>query len=154
MGGQVLELVAQKGCGMSVLRDAKICGMWLALSSLLQLSLLWAGDWSRWSPEVPANLNLYCASVSLGEMVGTESLPKYQSDFCCFPTHALEQEPLTGKTGWKWFQLIFPHELKKVVFQHTVELNEIKEKRGGELTHWLHRELEKDGVGNKTRQKD
>lgn len=99
VGGQVLELVAQKGCGTSVLQDAKICGMWLALSSLLQLSLLLAGDWSRWSPEVPANLNLYCTSVSLGEMVGTESLPKYKSDFCCFPRHALEQEPLTGKTG-------------------------------------------------------
>lgn len=40
VGGQVVELVAQKGCGMSMLRDAKICGMWPALSSLLQLSLL------------------------------------------------------------------------------------------------------------------
>lgn len=85
----------------------RIRGMWLALSSLLQLSLLWAGNWSRWSPEVPANPSPYCASVSYGEMVATQGLPKHNSDFCCFPTHAIEFECLTGETGWKWFQLIF-----------------------------------------------
>lgn len=84
----------------------RICGMWLALSSLLQLSLPWAGDWSRWSPEVPANLNPYCASVSLGEMVGTQGLPKYKSDFCCFPTHALEMWVSYRKN---WLKMVSTH---------------------------------------------
>lgn len=49
----------------------------VALSSLLQLSLLQPGGWTRRSPEVPVNPSPYGASVSLEETVATQGLPKY-----------------------------------------------------------------------------
>lgn len=151
VGGQVLKLVAQEGCEMSMPGDAQICGMWLALSSLLQLSLLWAGDWSRWSPEVPANLSPYCASVSLGEMVGTQGLPKYKSDFCCFPIYALEIWVSYRKNWLKMVWIFFFLWIKNDCFPKycRAQQNKIKE---GRWPTWLHRELEKDGVRqNKTK---
>lgn len=126
----------------------------VALSSPLQLSPLWAGGGTKWFPEVPATLSPCCSSLSLEETQGVNTrLAKIELwGFRCFPTCALQCQPLVGKTGWKWTSTHFFLWMKKIsVCQHTLELNEIKE------ISWpagCTRELENNVVGNKTRSKD
>ena len=53
MGDSVLAEVAQRGHGISSLEIFKSC---LGLRTLLQVALMEPKDWTRWPPEVPANL--------------------------------------------------------------------------------------------------
>lgn len=84
--GQMLDHVAQWGCGISILGDFST-QLGKSLSNFISLDLLWAGSGTRWLSEIPSNLN-YSDSIMVIFFLSSQSCPRVLAYLTAPPAEA------------------------------------------------------------------